>query len=242
MPEKFPAIPKKILIALASAAATAVVQAQTLGVAPVHLNNVAQLSADGSVEVVQDMLRITLSTTKQGNNAQDVQGQLKQAVDSALKVAKAEARSGLLDVHTGQFSLYPNHANNSNRIAGWQGTAQVVLTGRDVARISAVAGKISTLTVSDMSFDISPELRQKTEAEAQAKAIAAFRQKAAEITKLFGFNTYALREVSVQAEGGGGFAPRMAMAKAYGADAAPVPVEPGKTTVRVVVNGSVQMQ
>ena len=144
------------------------------------LNNVVQLSADGAVEVQQDMLRITLSTTKQGSEAQDVQRQLKQAIDSALQVAKAQAQPKAMEVQTGQFSLYPSHSPN-NRIAGWQGSAEVILSGTDIARISAVAGKIQSLTISNVAFDISPELRRSTEIEAQSKAIAAFRKKAEEI-------------------------------------------------------------
>ena len=96
-----------------------------------------------------------------------------------------------------------------------------------------------------VAFDISPDLRRKTETEAQTKAIAAFRKKAEEITHDFGFRSYSLREASVQADHVyGGPMPRMRMveAKAYSNDATPLPTEPGKSTVRVVVQGSVQMQ
>ena len=235
---------RTILLLLACMAASALVQAQKVSGAAASLSNVAQLSADGSVEVQQDMLRITLSTTKQNTNAQEVQSQLKQAIDSALQVAKGQAQAGFMDVQTGQFSLYPSR-NANNRIAGWQGSADVVLSGTDIPRISSVAGKIQSLTISDVTFDISPDLRRKTETEAQTKAIAAFRKKAEEITRNFGFHSYTLRDVSVQTDHVyGGPMPRMRMveAKAYSSDAAPLPTEPGKSTVRVVVQGSVQMQ
>ena len=235
---------RKILFLLASIAVSWHAQAQNTSGAAALLSNVAQLSADGSVDVQQDLLRITLRTTKQGADAQEVQNQLKQAVDSALQTAKGQAQAGLMDVHTGQFSLYPSR-NSNNRIAGWQGSADVVLSGTDIPRISSVAGKIQSLTISDVAFDISPDLRRKTETEAQTKAIAAFRKKAEEITHDFGFRSYSLREASVQADHVyGGSMPRMRMveAKAYSNDATPLPTEPGKSTVRVVVQGSVQMQ
>ena len=71
-----------------------------------------------------------------------------------------------------------------------------------------------------------------------------FRSKAGEVAKSFGFGSYSLREVAVNANEQG-YTPRprvMAMqAKADMAEA-PIPVEAGKSTVLVNVSGSVQMK
>ncbi|MEO5607161.1 MAG: SIMPL domain-containing protein, partial [Polaromonas sp.] len=65
-----------------------------------------------------------------------------------------------------------------------------------------------------------------------------------EVARQFGLGSYTLREVSINANDQG-YTPRprmMAMsAKSEMADA-PVPVEAGKSTVMVTVNGSVQMK
>lgn len=219
-------------------------QAQTGAIYPgVVPSNVAQLSGEGSVDVQQDVLRITMSTTKQGADANTVQTQLKQALDAALLVAKPQAKAEAMDVQTGNFSMYPNRDRNG-KITNWQGTADLVLSGKDLSRISAVAGKISTLTIADVGFDISKELRRKTEAEAQSLAIADFKSKADVIARNFGFSGYSLREVSVNADSTYGGTQRWAPMKASRAadEGAPLSVEPGKTTVRVTVNGSVQMK
>ena len=232
---------KQLLVAAALAALPLAAAAQGVGSNYVP-SNVAQLSAEGSVEVQQDVLRMVLSTTRQGSDAQAVQSQLKQAVDAALQVAKAQARPDAMEVHTGNYSLYPSHDRNG-KISQWQGRAEVVLSGKDMGRISSTAGRIGSMTVSDVGFDISKELRRSSETRAQELAIQAFREKAQSITRSFGFGSYTLREVSVNAEGGYG-GPRMMAMKAGRADmeSAPVPVEPGKSTVRMVVNGSVQMR
>ena len=205
--------------------------------------NVVQLSASGSVEVQQDMLAISLTTTREGTDAVAVQTQLKTALDAALQEAKKAAQPGQLDVRTGNFSLYPRYARDG-KISGWQGSTELVLEGRDFARISTTAGKIQTLTLGNVSFGLSREQRQKVEAEAQAQAIERFKTKADGIAKAFGFSSYSLREISVSANDQG-FTPRprmMAMeARAAVADA-PVPVEAGKSTVLVTVGGSVQLQ
>ena len=205
--------------------------------------NVVQLSASGSVEVQQDLLSISMNTTREAPDAGTVQNQLKVAVDAALAEAKKSAQPGLMDVRTGNFSLYPRYARDG-KINGWQGTAELVLEGRDFARISTAAGKVQTLTMGNVAFSLSREQRTKVEGEAQSIAIDRFKAKAGDIAKSFGFGGYSLREVAVNANDQG-FVPRPRMvameAKAASSDA-PVPVEAGKSTVLVTVSGSVQLK
>lgn len=207
------------------------------------MQNVAQLSASGTVEVQQDLLSISMNTTVSGADANAVQTQLKQALDTALTQAKQSALPGQMDVRTGNFSLYPRYAKEG-KINGWQGTAELVLEGRDFPRITGAAGKIQTLTMGNVSFALSREQRARVEAEAQSLAIAQFKAKASEVAKNFGFSSYTLREVSVNANDQG-YTPRprvMAMqAKSDMAEAA-IPVEAGKSAVVVTVSGSVQMK
>ena len=207
------------------------------------VQNVAQLSSSGSVEVQQDLLSIALNTTASGADANAVQTQLKQALDAALAIARPAVLPGQLDLRTGNFSLYPRYDKNG-KINGWQGSTELVLDGRDFTRITTTAGKIQTLTMGNVSFALSREQRTRVEAEAQTIAIERFKAKALEVSKSFGFNSYTLREVSINANDQN-FQPRprvMAMqAKTSDAESA-VSVEAGKSTVLVNVNGSVQMQ
>ncbi len=205
--------------------------------------NVVSLQSSGTVEAQQDLLMITMSTSKDGADAAAVQTQLKTALDAALVEAKKAAQPGQMDVRTGAFNMYPRYSRDS-KITGWQGTTELVLEGRDFARISAAAGKINTLTLGQVSFALSREARAKVEGEAQAQAIERFKVKASEISKNFGFSGYSIREVSVNANDQG-FAPRgrveMMQAKSMSSDA-PVPVEAGRSNVVVQVSGSVQMK
>lgn len=205
--------------------------------------NVVSLQSTGTVEVQQDLLMISMNTSKDGLDAAVVQTQLKTALDAALAEAKKTTQPGQMDVRTGSFSMYPRYSREG-KISGWQGTTELVLEGRDFARISAAAGKISTLTLGQVSFGLSREARAKVEAEAQAQAIDRFKAKASEISKNFGFAGYTIREVAVNANDQG-FAPRgrmeMMQAKSMSSDA-PVPVEAGRSSVVVNVNGSVQMK
>lgn len=204
--------------------------------------NVLQLTATGSVEVQQDLLSLTLSTTREGADPTVVQAQLKTALDAALTEARKAALPGQLDVRTGNFGLYPRHGKDG-KISAWQGTAELVLEGRDFPRITQAAGRIQTMTLGHVGFGLSREQRARVEGEAQAMAIERFKAKATELARSFGFSGYGLREVAVNANDQG-FSPRQRMVESQMASASsmPVPVEAGKSTVTVTVSGSVQLR
>jgi len=207
------------------------------------LQNVAQLSAIGTVEVQQDLLSISMSTTRDGADAATVQTQLKQALDTALALAKSAAAPGQMDVRTGNFSLNPRYGKDG-KLSGWQGSTELVLEGRDFARITTTAGKVQTLTLANVSFSLSREQRARVEGEAQTLAIERFKSKAGDIARGFGFSGYTLREVSINANDQGPSPRPYAMsmqAKSAMAESA-VSVEAGKSTVLVNVSGSVQMK
>lgn len=206
--------------------------------------NQVSLSASGFLEVPQDWLTISLNTTKEGQDAAAVQAQLKAALDAALAVARPAVLNQQLEMRTGQFSLFPRYSSNG-KISGWQGTTELVIEGRDFARISATAGKIQSLTLGHVGFSLSRDAQRQLEADVQALAIERFKAKAADVAKGFGFQGFTLREITISSVDQEGVRPlprAMAMqAKAAVADA-PVAVEAGKSTVNITVSGTVQLR
>lgn len=205
--------------------------------------NVVQLSASGAVEVQQDLLTITLSTTKEGADPAMVQTQLKQALDMAMQQAKLFAEPRALEVKTGAFSLQPRYSRDG-KIAAWVGFAELVLEGRDFARMGSAAGRIQGLTIANTSFSLSREAQAKVENQAQEMAIERFKSKASDIAKGFGFAGFTLREVNIShADADYSMRPRMLSApmKAMASDA-PLPMEAGKSWVQIQVSGSVQLR
>jgi len=237
MIHRFSPAPGALAFFLAFACASAGAQ-----VLPVP-ENVVQLSAVAAVEVPQDLLTIQLQATREGADPARVQAELKAVLDAALAQARRETQPGALDVRTGGFSVLPRYGRD-RRITAWQGTAELVLEGTDVARVSEAAGRVPGMVVVNAGFRLSRERRERAEREAQSQAINQFRVKAGEVARSFGFNTFGLREVSINAQDMG--VPRMARMVASetapaGAEA-PVPVEAGKSTVSVNVSGSVQLR
>lgn len=207
--------------------------------------NVVVISASGQLDVPQDWLTMTLTVSRDGSDAALVQTQLRQAVDAALAIVKPAVVARQMEVRTGSFGVYPRHGSNG-KIAGWQGTAEVILEGRDFLRISSTAGKATSMGIGNVVFSLSREAQQKLESDAQAMAIERFKGKAAEVAKGFGFAGYTLREVSVSSADQGdrpvyARARAVPMAASVASDA-PVPVEAGKSQVTVTVSGSVQLR
>jgi predicted secreted protein len=204
--------------------------------------NVVHIDASAEREVLQDWLTAVLVARAQAGDATTVQNQLKTVLEGALQQARAQARSGGLEVRTGGFSVYPRHGRDG-QIAGWQGQAELFLEGQDVAQVAALAGRLQGMTVSQMRFSLSPRAASQVEAEVRQEAIARFRSTAQDVARAFGLSAYDLREVTV---GGAPDAPvlRRVMSAEVGAAAtsAPVPVEPGKATVRITVSGTIRLR
>lgn len=200
------------------------------------------LSAQAQVSVAQDLTTVQLSTTREGLEAQTVQNQLKQAVEAALALTRADAAPGLMDVRSGRFGVLPRYARDG-KISGWQGTAELLLEGTDLARITASAARVQTLNVGRISFGLSLAQRQQAQAQAQQQAIALFRQRATDIARAFDAAGYTIDDVQVQYDDVAA-QPRMEVmaVRAMAADGTAVPAEAGQTLVRVSVTGAVKLK
>lgn len=226
--------------AVTAAALAAPAAAQTVLATTAAPQNVVHLSASATLEVQKDLLTLVFSTARDGPDASQLQAQLKQALDAALAEARKVARPGELEVRTGNFSIHPRY--NVKGPAGWGGSAELVVEGKDMVAVSQLAGRIQSMTIQRSSFGLSRARREQLDAELTAQAVSNFKARAAEMARNFGFAGWTLREVTVQ-----GVdlppqpAPRMVMAAAAPAADGALPIEAGKATVTASVNGSVQL-
>lgn len=241
---RLPSLPfaSRSAVAMACAAgALALTSAAACAQAPRPSQNMVSFSASATQELEQDLLTITLQANKEGAQAAEVQSALKQAMEAALAEARKAASPGAMEVRTGSFAVMPRY-NNSGRVNGWQGNAQLLLEGTDIARLTQTAGKLSQLSVINVNYGLSRALREQQETSLTQQAIGRFKARAAQIAQDFGFKGYSLAEVSVSSTEPG-FAPRpvmMAMrAKSAEMADAPLPVEPGKGVLSVTVSGQV---
>lgn len=241
MPLHRPNARRSIVSILSLAPLIAAAQASTPAAAP--LEGVLSLTASATVEIPQDWMTLTLAAQREGSDANAVQTQLKQAVDTALAEARRVAKPGEVEVQTGSFSVHPRYGNKG-QITGWQGRTELVVQGRDMTAIAQLSGRISSMTIARVGYGLSREAREKVEAEVSAQAVARFRAKAADLARNFGYGNHTIREVSVStdaAEAPSPYPKVAMMSRAESSDVA-LPTEPGKGTVTATVNGSVQMK
>lgn len=212
----------------------------TLQAAP---HQVLHLSAAAQTEVTQDWLVMILSVQKEGMQGPAVQQQLNTVLTKALGVASPMAKPGVVEISTGDMNVSPRYGRDG-KVSGWGGSAQLLLQGRDAVQIATLAGRLTELTVSQIEWRLSPELKRDAESRIQAEAVERFQSKAQSLTKQFGFARYTLKEVRINAqEAADGVQPRMmAMAQMDAPTASPVPTLAGKTRVAVNISGSIQLQ
>ena len=209
---------------------------------PAPPEGVVSLTSSASVEVTKDLLSVAFSTSRDGADAGLVQSQLKQALDAALNEARKVARPGQVEVQAGNFSLYPRYSPKGT-INGWTGSTELLVEGRDLQAIGQLTGRVTTMTIARVGYNLSRELREKIEGDVAAQAIGRYRAKAAEVAKLFGYAGYTVREINLASGEPVVYAPMQSLrvkAMSAGADEA-LPVEPGKGSVSVTVSGTVQM-
>lgn len=205
-------------------------------------NNVVHVSASSTAEAQYDLLSLVLSTTADGTGAQVVQQKLKLAVDSALKAARTGENAEDMSIRTGGFTISPRY-DKDGRISGWQGSAEIILEGKDMARIGATAGKVITMTVSSSRFLMSQSLLAQLESKVQGQAIDSFKSKSRQVAQSFGFHNFTLQQVTVNTNNQNpGPRPMMAMkSMALESASSPIPIEAGKGSLMVTVSGTIQL-
>ena len=210
----------------------------------------AHLSASATTLVLQDWLLIRLAVQKEGADAALVQRQLKTTLAAALTQAQSEAKltdakPGAMEVSTGQLNVSPRY-NREGKTNGWAGTAELMVQGRDIERITATAGRLNGLSVSQVEWQISPELMAQSETNVQGQAVAQWRAKANALTQQLGMSRYSIGDVTLSTQGNGqGVGPRampMMMDAGPEARSAPLPVQAGQSQVTVVVSGQILLQ
>jgi predicted secreted protein len=137
--------------------------------------------------------------------------------------------------------------NREGRTNGWNGMAELILQGRDIERITSAAGRMTGLVVSQVEWQISPELLTQTQTKVQAQAVTQWRAKAAALTQQLGLSRYTIKELSLNPAGQGPVPgpralPVAMMDTAADGRSAPLPLQAGQSQVSVVVSGQIWLQ
>jgi predicted secreted protein len=203
---------------------------------PLTYNRI-NLSASAGKEVENDTLVAMLYAQREGNDASQLAEQVNKLIKSA--VAKAKQTAGV-KVQTQGYSTNPIYRKQV--LTGWRVRQSIRLESKDSAALSKLIGDLQkNLSVSSISYTVSPERRKEVEGELISKGIAAFTQRAQQVTKDLGRKEYRLVEMQVNTSG---IAPRQnltrGMAMEMKAAGAPT-LEAGTQRVEVHISGTIEM-
>ena len=196
------------------------------------------LSAEASRPAANDQIHAVLSAEASGVALGDLARQVNALIAEAVKVSRSYPA---IKVQSGNTSTYPAYSK-SGKIESWRMRSELSLESGDTAAMSELLGKLQTsLGVSRLVVQPSPETRKKAENEAMLDALTAFKARAKVVADALG-KSYQLKHLSVNT-GGRIAEPMFRMAaKSAMSDAAPMPIEAGESQVTANVSGQVELE
>lgn len=211
--------------------------------APAPRSEFPQLSLEAAAarDVAQDKVEITLANEIEGTDQAALSDKLNKLLEATLNQAK---RNTKVTSRTGDYRVWANTDRNG-KITGWRGRAELVLESKDFVAASTLAGELSRMmAVSNVAFSLSREAREAEEQRLLGEAATAFKARANDAVRAFGFGSYAIRQLDLSGTGTVYQPPRpyaMRAASMESKVADSVPLEAGKATVTVSVRGTVDL-
>lgn len=200
---------------------------------------IVDLTAEANRDAPNDLARASAYFEAQEANPGELARRVNRTIAGGLETAKAYAA---VKAKSGGNSTWPVYGKNGRTIEGWRMRSEILLESRDTAALSELLGKLqSTLAIGQLTLLPAPETRKKAEDEATADAIAAFQARASLIAKAMN-RSYRIRQMSINAGGGRPVYPMArGAAMSMAAEAAPMPVEAGDSTLTVSVTGQIEL-
>jgi hypothetical protein len=199
---------------------------------------VITVSGEATAAVVSDYAQASAGVTTEGKSVRDASeanAQAMTAVVNALKQAGVAENS----IQTAQLSIQPVYAQNrpgrpeEPRISGYRVSNQVRIKLQEIGRIGEVVDRAIAAGATDLhgiSFGVNEP--SKALDPTRAAAIEDARRKAEAYAKAAGAQLGRAVEITE----GGASPPRPIVMERSAAMAAATPVQPGETTLRVVVS------
>ncbi len=224
-------------------ATSAVSQAHTEKHRKNHMHKPAQasLQASASTEVQQDTLTISVVAEVSSDSQKDVSDSLAKITKQAMDIAKSSDNS--VTVYSGNYRVWPVN-DKKGQITGWRGSSEIMLKSQDFAKASKLAADMGPdMSIRSWSFSVSDESYNKAEQELLEQAAEAFKQRASDVAKAMGFDSYKLVNINLGGAGSNYKSPQMMRAAVAAADSSvvSVPAEGTTETVSLDISGTIYL-
>jgi len=201
-------------------------------------STLVDLSAEASRPATNDLAHATVSVDVAGPAIGELAKQVNTQITDALKVTKAYPS---VKTQSGSSNTYPNYSK-LGKIESWRMHSELALETGDTAALSELLGKLQTsLAVSSVVLQPSPETRKKAENEAMLDALGAFKARAKVLADALG-KPYRIKQLSVSTSGRSVQPMYRAAPKAMLSEAASMPLEAGESQVSASVSGQIELE
>ena len=209
--------------------------------------NHVSISAEASADVENDTLVAELFIEHQAKTAAEAAEVVNAAIDWGVK--QAQSVDGL-KVRTLEYSTAPVYSKARKagevytpQIMEWRVSQAMRVESTDADALSElITGLQQKLAIRQIGYEVSKALREATESVLIDEAILAFQQRAGQVAKGFGHEGYKLVKVNINS---GSMRPPVPYARSVAmeaAAAAPVAIEAGTSTLKINVNGTIELE
>ncbi len=202
--------------------------------------NQISFSVSAEKEVENDVLTAVLFASQTGQDTTILADAVNKDITWAMEIAKQQK---VVDSHTLNYTTNPVYKNG--RIDGWQVRQSIELKSKDSKVLSSLLGKLQQkLRVQSIAYSLSDEVRKATEETLISKALANFKNRAAQVQANMERAEYRVVQLDIQTAGDMP-QPMFRAAHAEGMMMAAAPTAPsldaGKQVVQVTVSARIEL-
>ncbi len=196
------------------------------------------LSASAQTRVDNDTVIGTLFAQEEGSDAAQLANLVNERIASAIALVK---QHDSIRLQTSGYSTTPVY--QKNKITGWRVSQTIRLESHDMTLMSDVLGRLQeTLNLQNISFAVSPELKNRTDDVLIAEALQVFEQRASNIIKQLGRKNFKIVDINVATATSPYPQRRFEAAVMAESKVAAPAIEGGEQTLQVTVTGQIEME
>jgi predicted secreted protein len=190
--------------------------------------------------VTPDTFVVTLRANEEGKDPTQVSREINRRMQRALNQLQP---FDAIRTQTEHYRVNPIYDRDQS-ISHWRGQQTLRLTTRDPEQLGKVLSKLEdSLQYQHQTYQLSPALRQQTQAQLLAKATEHYQQKAQTLAKLLGKGAYRLIETHIVPIQGSSPRPMLSRAttQSHAADSAPA-IQADMVTLTQTLRGVLALQ
>ncbi len=196
------------------------------------------LSADASESVANDTIIATLYAEEQGSDATRLANMVNSSINAAIKRIKPYRD---IKLETQSYTTSPLY--HKNKVSGWRVRQSLSIESRNMALVSELLGELQqNLKLQSISFSVSPERQRQVDDALISEALAAFEARARLVVNKLKRRGYRIVDINISTSGGVQPIRPYARAAMMQAEAAAPAMEAGESSMRVTVNGTIELE